>query len=184
MKRITPVLCLLLSLLIVIISMSTVSFSWFEPDTKEGIGLEFKEDTKLRAQNCTLATYRGTMGNKLVTYGGNPVGNSVVTLSEGEVAYFKTVVSNSSREYDTVVSLFLPTFTPSGGTSKICVTYPTNSVRIYSAEQTDLHIVRNAYVPMLVETDANPGLLVVEWFVKCDVGSVTFNPSQVYLMYS
>lgn len=184
MKRILPVISLLLLLVIVIVSMPTASFSWFEPDTKEGIGLEFKEETKLRSESCSLVTYRGAMGNKVVTYGGTPVGASNVTLQEKEVAYFKTVISNSSREFDTVVSLFLPSFTPTGGSSRLCVMYPTNSVRTYVEPQSDLHIVRNAYVPMLVETDANPGLLVVEWFVMCDSGSVTFNPSQVYMMYS
>lgn len=184
MKRIAPILCLLLSLIIVIVSMSTVSFSWFEPDIKEGIGLEFKEEAKLRAQTCSLVTYQGTMGNKVVNYSGSSIGTSSVTLNEGDIAYYKTIISNSSREYDTVVSLFLPSFTPSAGSSKICVMYPTNSVRSYVEAQTDLHIIRNAYVPMLVETDANPGQLVVEWFVKCDTGSVTFNLGDLYLMYS
>lgn len=184
MKRIIPVLCLMLSLLIVIIGMSTVSFSWFEPDTKEGIGLQFKDETKLRAQSCSIVTYEGNMGNKVVNYGGTEVADGDVTITEGVIKYYKTVITNSSREYDTVVSLFIPSLAVSGGTSKLCVMYPTNSVRVYSETQTDLHIIRNAYVPMLVETDSNPGTLVVEWFVKCDSGSVTFNPSSVFLMYS
>ncbi len=201
MKRMLPVICVLLAVLIVIIGMTTVSFSWFEPDVKEGIGLEFKDDTKLRAQNCTVATYNGSKGNKIVTYGTNAVANASVTVSattssttleDGTTgtettpgyAYFKTVITNSSADYDTVVSLFLPSFTPSDGNASIGVAFPTNSFRTFSATQTDIHIIRNAYVPKLIETDANPGQLVVEWFVRCDAGSVTFNPSQVYLMYS
>lgn len=183
MKRIMPLICLFLALMIAIVSMP-VSYSWFEPDNKEGIGLEFKDETKLRAQTCSVQTYRGTIGNKLVHYEVLPVSNSNITISASETAYFKTVVSNSSHDYDTVVSLFISSFAPSGGTASICVSYPTNSVRTYKDTQKDLHIVRNAYVPKLVETDANPGLLVVEWFVKCESGSVTFNPSQVFLMYN
>ncbi|MBQ2971356.1 MAG: hypothetical protein IJE16_02265 [Ruminococcus sp.] len=193
MKRILPVLCVLMAVLIVVIGMTSVSFSWFEPDVKEGIGLEFKDDTKLRAQNCSIATYSGTKGNKLTTYGTSPVANANVTVSAttaGDTstpgyAYFKTVITNSSEDYDTVVSLFIPSFTPAANSSaSICVAYPTNSCRTYSAAQTDIHIIRNAYVPQNIKTDANPGQLIVEWFVRCDAGSVTFNPSQVYLMYS
>ncbi len=192
MKRMLPFICVLLAVLIVIIGMTTVSFSWFEPDVKEGIGLEFKDDTKLRAQNCTVATYEGTKGNKIVTYGVSSVANETIKVSattSGDTTtpgykYFKTVITNSSADYDTVVSLFLPSFTPSDGNASIGVAFPTNSFRTFSETQTEVHIIRNAYVPKLIETDANPGQLVVEWFVRCDAGSVTFNPSQVYLMYS
>ncbi|MBQ8860163.1 MAG: hypothetical protein IJ015_02355 [Ruminococcus sp.] len=201
MKRILPAICVLLAVLIVILGMTTISFSWFEPDIEEGIGLEFKEDTKLRSQECTIATYSGTKGNKITDYKTTEVADANVTLeatsetvtaedgSESTVytpvyAYYKTVITNPSDDYDTVVSLFLPSFVPSNGNSSLCVAYPTNSCRTFSEEQTDIHIIRNAYVPNNVATDSNPGQLVVEWFVKCSVGSVTFNPSQVYLMYS
>ncbi len=192
MKRSLYPLCVLMALLIIVVSMTTVSYSWFEPDVKEGIGLEFKEETKLRAQNCTVATYKGTKGNKVTTYETTAVANSNVTVSasgSGEnitpgYAYYKTVITNSSADYDTVVSLFIPSFKPSSGNASLCVAVPTNSVRTYTDEQTDIHIIRNAYVPNLIATDANPGQLIVEWFVRCDAGSVTFNPSQVYLMYS
>lgn len=182
MKRTLPLLCLIMALLIVIISMTTMSFSWFEPDVKKGIGLEFKDETKLRAQSCTINTYSKNIDGY---YNESVVANANVTVTAGSVAYFKTVINNSSRDYDTVVSLYLPAFTPAASSSaKLCVAVPTNSVRDFTSAQTDLHIIRNAYVPNYVATDSNPGTLIVEWFVKCDVGSVTFNPSQVYLMYS
>lgn len=192
MKRIMPVICMLLALLIVIISMSTVSFSWFEPDVKEGIGLEFKDETKLRSQDCTIETYEGTLGNKIVNYAGAQVSSGDVTISattSGETTtpamkYYKTVIYNSSTDYDTVVSLFLPLFTPNEGNASIGVAYPTNSYRTFTSEQTDIHIIRNAFVSKRVATDANPGQIIIEWFVKCDAGSVTFDPSKVYLMYS
>ena len=192
MKRSLFPICILMALLIIVISMTSISYSWFEPGEKAGIGLEFKDTTKLRAQNCTLQTFEGTMGNKVVSYSNTPVssGNVKVEASgSGEnitpgIMYYKTVITNSSKDYDSVVSLFLPSFKPSAGSASLCVAVPTNSVRTFSAEQMDLHIIRNAYVPKLVATDVNPGQLIVEWFVKCESGSVTFNPSQVYLMYS
>ena len=201
MKRLLPFLCVLMAIMIVVIGMTSVSFSWFEPDVKEGIGLEFKDTTQLRSQECSVATYEGSKGNKITNYGTTPVENADVTLTATSstttaedgtettvytpaFAYYKTVITNSSVDYDTVVSLFLPSFTPSNGNASIGVAFPTNSFRTFTSAQTDIHIIRNAHVSKYVETDANPGQLVVEWFVKCDVGSVTFNPSQVFLMYS
>lgn len=193
MKRLLPILCALMAILIVVIGASTASYSWFEPDVKEGIGLEFKTETKLRSQNCSVATYSGSKGNKVTNYETSPVANTNVTVSattSGETttpgyAYFKTVITNSSADNDTVVSLFIPSFDiGDNSNASICVAVPTNSVRTYSADQADVHIVRNAYVPRYVAADANPGQIIIEWFVRCDVGSVTFNPSQVYLMYS
>ena len=198
MKKTLPLFCILMVIVAIVISMTTMSFSWFEPDVKEGIGLQYKDEVTLRDEHCTIKTYSGSLNNTpgsngygLVQYSGE-VGTSDVTVSattSGETttpgfAYFKTVITNSSEDYDTVVSLFLPSITPNDGRAGLGVATPTNSYRTFGAEQTDIHIIRNAQVKMHVSTDANPGQLSVEWFVKCESGSVTFNPSQVYLMYS
>ena len=192
MKRSLFPLCILMAMLIAVLSITSVSYSWFEPAEAEGVALSFNEETKLRAENCTVATYKGTKGNNIITYETNEVKNEDITLeATGSVdnvipsyVYFKTVISNKNEEYDSVVSLYLPSFTPTNGSSSLCVAVPTNSVRTFSEEIKDIHIIRNAYIRKLVHTDANPGQLIVEWFVKCESGSVTFNPSQVYLMYS
>lgn len=198
MKKTLPVLCVLMAILTIVIAMTTVSYSWFEPDIKEGIGLLFKDEASLRGESCTINTYTGAYNNTpgssgygLVLYG-DQVGTGNVTISattSGDTttptyAYYKTVITNSSADYDTVVSLFLPSFAISNGNASIGVAVPTNSFRTFTNTQTDIHIIRNAHVKVNVSTDANPGEIVVEWFVRCDAGSVTFNPSQVYLMYS
>lgn len=199
MKKTLPILCVVMAILTIVIAMTTVSFSWFEPDVKEGIGLQYKDEAQLRDESCTIKTYSGAYNNTpgstgygLVQYGGE-VGTGNVTVSattSGETttpafAYYKTVITNSSTDYDTTVSLYLPSFDLSDdGQSSIGVAMPTNSFRTFSATQTDIHIIRNAHVKKYVSTDANPGELAVEWFVKCDSGSVTFNPSNVFLMYS
>lgn len=185
MKRLLLPLCILMAVLILVISMTTVSFSWFEPDVKEGMGLEVSETTVIRSEDCTITeNLKGTLDYSLVSYGNNAE-STKVTVNEGTTVYYKTVIKNSSTEFDTNVSLFLNGFDVSeGGSASIGVAYPTNSFRTFKADQTDIHIVRNAYVPKFVASDAYPGELSVEWFVKCESGSVTFNPSQVYLMYS
>ncbi len=191
MKKTLPILCVLMAILTIVIAMTTVSFSWFEPDVKEGIGLQYKDEAPLRDEGCDItATYSGSYNNTpgstgygLVQYG-DQISTANVTVSSGQTVYYKTIINNNSEIYDTVVSLYIPTFTVNSGTGSIGVAMPTNSFRTFSATQTDIHIIRNAHVKKYVSTDANPGELAVEWFVKCDSGSVTFNPSKVFLMYS
>lgn len=190
MKKTLPILCVLMAVLTIVIAMTTVSYSWFEPDVKEGIGLQYTDEAKLRDENCEILTYSGAYNNTpgstgygLVQYSGQ-VGTGNVTVSTGQTVYYKTVIKNNSEKHDTVVSLFLPTFTVNSGTGSIGVAMPTNSFRTFSSTQTDIHIIRNANVKMFVDTDANPGEISVEWFVRCETGSVTFNPSKAFLMYS
>lgn len=200
MKRIISPLCILMVIMILIIGIPSVSYSWFEPDTKEGVGLQFSEEAQLRAQNCSFKTYSGTMNNTsgtqgygLVQYNDTEISSGNVTVSastSGEtttpgIAYYKTVIKNNNDNKDTVVSLYLKNFTvSSGGSASLAVAVPTNSYRTFKSSQTDIHIVRNAHISYLVQNEARTGELVVEWFVRCDAGSVTFDPSQVYLMYS
>lgn len=197
-KLLIPI-CLILAFLILIIGMTTVSFSWFEPDTKEGVGLQFNDSTLLRAENCEFETFSGTLNNTegtpeygLVQYEDDAISSANVTVSasgSGEnvtpsYAYYKTVVTNKNADKDTVVSLYLKSFTINSGSSSLGVAVPTNSFRTFSATQSDLHIVRNAHISYRVQNEARTGELVVEWFVKCDSGSVTFNPGDLYLMYN
>ncbi len=198
--------CIVLAVLIGIIGMTTFSFSWFEPDTKEGVGLQFNDSAKLRAENCTFETFSGTLNGKyledgetlntnfgIVTYSDTKLSSGNVTVSATTsndtttpgIAYYKTVITNENTDKDTVVSLYLKNFTVNTGSSaSIGVAVPTNSYRTYTSAQTDLHIVRNAYISYQIQNEARAGEIVVEWFVKCDSGSVTFNPGDLYLMYS
>lgn len=184
-------ICIVLAVLIGIIGMTTFSFSWFEPDVKEGVGLQFSDSVNLRPEKCTFSTYSGTKGsNGVITYSETAlVKASSLTLSGTEtspsIAYYKTVITNENANKDTVVSLYLKSFNvTTQGSASLGVAIPTNSYRTYTTEEKDLHIIRNAHVSYLVQNEDRTGELVVEWFVKCDSGSVTFNPGDLYIMYS
>ncbi len=199
-------ICIIMAILIIIVGVTTISFSWFEPDVKEGVGLQFSDEAKLRAENCTFKTFSGTMNNKylsdgetinpnygIVTYSDQELASGNVTVSATTsnetttpgFAYYKTVITNNNTDKDTVVSLYLKNFTVNSNSSaSVGVAVPTNSFRTFTSTQSDLHIVRNAYVSYQVQNEARTGEIVVEWFVKCDSGSVTFNPGDLYLMYS
>lgn len=192
-------LCIVMAVLILVISMVTVSFSWFEPDVKEGVGLQYIDTTTLRAENCEISTHAGTMNDTPGTTGYGLVQYDTDVLSSGDVtvsasgsgdditpgiAYYKTVIVNNNEDKDTVVSLYLKSFTVTNGSASVGVAVPTNSFRTFTSTKSDLHIVRNAYISYKVANQAGTGELVVEWFVRCDSGSVTFNPGDLYLMYS
>ena len=114
MKRTLMPICIVLAVLIIFVSITTVSFSWFAPGSESGIGLKFTADTSVRSQNCSFTTYEGTNNSGIIVYENAPVGISEVTVEAEDVAYFKTVIHNDNEKYDTNVSLYLPSFTVSG----------------------------------------------------------------------
>ena len=186
MKRILMPLCIVLAVLIILVSITTVTFSWFTPGSASGIGLKFTADTSVRSQNCSFTTYKGTNNNGIIVYDNALVGSSVTVEAE-DVAYFKTVIHNDNEKYDTNVSLYLPSFTVSGTepSASIGVATPTNTYRTFTSSLSDpIHIIRNAYISTYSANEAGSGSISVEWFVKCDAGQVTFDPSKVFLMYS
>lgn len=204
-SKIMPLVCVLMAILIIVIGMTTVSFSWFEPGVKEGVGLQFSDEVNLRAENCSFKTFSGSMNDKflddgvtinpnygIVTYSDNELASGNVTVSattSGEtttpgIAYYKTVITNDNEDKDTVISLYLKNFNVANGSASLGVAVPTNSFRSFTSNQSDLHIVRNAHISYQVQNEARTGELVVEWFIKCDSGSVSFNPGDLYLMYS
>ena len=185
MKRILMPLCIVLAVLIILVSITTVTFSWFTPGSASGIGLQFTADTSVRSQNSSITTYIGENNNGVIVYGDAPVG-STETVSADGVAYFKTVIHNDNKKYDTNVSLYLSAFTLSGTecSASIGVATPTNTYRTFIATESDVHIIRNAYVSAYSANEAGSGSVSVEWFVKCDKGTATVNPSHVYLTYN
>ncbi len=193
MKRILFPITILMAILIVIVSVTTVSFSWFMPDSASGIGLQFSETTTVRSADCSLTTYSGNDDDLdgVITYG-QPVSSSVTvasTTKDGEVvsgiAYFKTVIQNNNAKYNTNVSLYIPTFNVNSS-SKVYlgVSVPTNTYRAITGNNTNLHIIRNAFISAYSSNVTGAGSITVEWFVKCDSGTVTFDPSTVFLMYN
>lgn len=182
MKRKLLPLCILMAILIVVIGMTTVSFSWFEPSNLSGSGLKFNTTTFVSSTDCTIKTYTGTKNIDDVIKYDDEVSDSV-SVSSGETKYFKTIISNSNTNYAANVSLYMSDFKVTDGKASLAVIVPTNTYRSYTETQTDLHIIRNAYISKKDSEVTGAGELEVEWFVTCESGTVTFDPSNLYLMY-
>lgn len=182
MKRKLLPLCILMAILIVVIGMTTVSFSWFEPSNLSGSGLKFNTTTFVSSTDCTIKTYTGTKNIDDVIKYDDEVSDSV-SVSSDETKYFKTIISNSNTNYAANVSLYMSEFEVTDGKASLAVIIPTNTYRSYTETQTDLHIIRNAYISKKDSKVTGAGELEVEWFVTCESGTVTFDPSNLYLMY-
>lgn len=120
------------------------------------------------------------------------------TISVPGRVYFKTEVQNEDTKYSSIVSMYIETMKAN---LKVCVTSPSNSVRRVGSEDVkDYYIIRNAFVKVKEETDADgPGLLPIEWFVENPTDSAitlqiepvevtennkTFTRVGLYLMYN
>lgn len=182
MKRKLLPLCILMAILIVVIGMTTVSFSWFEPSNLSGSGLKFNTTTFVSSTDCTIKTYTGTKNIDDVIKYDDEISDSV-SVSSSETKYFKTIISNSNTNYAANVSLYMSEFEVTDGKASLAVIIPTNTYRSYTETQTDLHIIRNAYISKKDSEVTGAGELEVEWFVTCESGTVTFDPSNLYLMY-
>ena len=183
-------LIVVLAVLILLVNVITASFSWFIPNSQTANNVEYSASDVIRSEDCKFATFAGVLqtegsgSSQVVTGITYPSVASSTTLSAGQTAYFRTEIINENENFASNVSLFISEITASGNV-KICVTYPSNTVRTITSNVTDYSIIRNANVKQYDEQDVNgPGLLEVEWFVECVSGSCTVNPNNLYLMYS
>lgn len=180
------VLIAALAALILIVNIVAFSYSWFTPGSDSGNSLRMDMNTKVRSENCTFETYRGTVvtedmyngtgGYNAADYRGYYIdqvkydstkiaNNTAVSVSAHSRVYFRTQIQNHDEQYPSVVSLYhlnMP------ANLYVAVTYPTNTFHFVGAEPySDYFIIRNAYVKPKDENDVNgPGLLTVEWFVE------------------
>lgn len=198
MKRILLPLCILMAVLIIVISMTTVSFSWFTPNSQAGSGLKFSSSSFVSSTDCTITTYMGHKNaDDVVKY--EEVAEDSIDFTYGEniynTLYFKTVITNNNEKYPANVSLYLDSFSVEAGSASLAVVLPTNTYRTYSCTLNDngvptgdiciydLHIIRNAHITKKDVEVTGAGELEVEWFVTCDSGTVHFDPTSLFLMY-
>jgi hypothetical protein len=194
----------ILAIVILIINIFTASYSWFLPTVRKSTGISYQTDINFRSENCKMSFFYGTRINGEMTY--YPIGDSAIaaqsidgdenndlviaagkacTVYSGRKAYFMAEITNDSTDYPTIVSLFMSTFPASLSTGKVNfgVSYPSNTYRSFSTAQTDMHIIRNAY---LNKNDGNNDdcSLSVEWFVEAVGQDITFDLDDIYLMYN
>lgn len=185
------ILIALLAMLILMVNIIMMSYSWFSPNVRKGTGMSYSADIQVRSESCTLVSHLGTSTNGLITYD-NATYNTTYTVGANSIKYFKTIISNSS-DYSSNVSLFisaLPTSVDGGTVSSsstftsfgLGVAYPSNSYRTYTTLQEDLYIVRNAYIEG--KSDGANGEISIEWFIKTGSSTVTVDLSKLYIMYN
>lgn len=182
----------LLAIIILIINLITASYSWFTPKTVNGAGMQYVDLAYARSENCSFSTHEGTKRTTYTTghyidqieYGSSAVTSASVPA--GETKYFRTSIINADTQYASDVSLYFASFGQANCNLTVAVTFPSNTVRTVSSENTDYYLIRNAFVKVHDANDVDgPGLLQIDWFVKNNGSSaVTINLSNMYLVYN
>lgn len=213
---------IVLAALILVVSIITLSYSWFSPMSQSGTSMSYSANIKVRSENCEIkGTYPATSENHLPmsaktgnlesSYVSEPVESVTVKLIESavdldsgvelpadtnydtanQIYYFRTKIDNNDVQ-PTNVSLYLksvPTLvdesTPGETFSQfgIGVASPSNSYHTYTSQQSDVCIVRNAFIRGM--NDEKYETLYVDWFVRITDTSVKidFN-NNLYLRYN
>lgn len=208
-----------LAAVILIISIITLSYSWYSPLSQPGTSMNYSANVKIRSEDCTIiGTFPAESENALPMSGktGNleesfskssaaddvtvqlittvpqdaPEGTTADTSATGQIYYFRTKIQNNDVQ-PTNVSLYLksaPTKvngeTPGASFSKfgIGVASPSNSYHTFTTSQTDVCIVRNAFIRG--KNDEKYQNLYVDWFVRITDSSVKIDFTQLYLRYN
>ena len=196
MKRKGMNIVLILAVLILVVSVVSLSFSWFSPGSQTGKGVGFDADIAMRSENCTIKTYMSNSINSAsdgkIIYAENQT-TGTVTVSAGERVYFKTDIENQDSS-GTNVSLYISEIPSTVGGSDpgsssfssigLGVATPSNTYHTYTTKQTDVYIIRNAFVHGNDGSDEEY-TTTVEWFVR-NYGSsdVVIDLDKLYIMYN
>lgn len=187
--RRSVVIIAMIAVLVLVINMITASYSWFTPESEEKIGMQYSFSGKVRSENCAMNTFKGTKQttNENDTYINQIIYDTSattgsVTVNAGKTQYFKTEIINSDTKNASDISLYISSFPA----CTLAVTYPANTVRKFTETQSDLYIVRDAYVKRKDNADVNgPGKLEIEWFVtNSSTAAITVNLNNLYLLYN
>lgn len=191
-----------LAVLILAVNVVTASYSWFSPKSETGIGMSFSQDDSIRSEKCSFTLFRGDMRTQQEAQGtDNPdygeivyspstqITTESVTVTKGSndehpdgLWYFRVEVTNEDTQNASNISLYFNTQVPANTT--IGVVKPTSATHKYTSATNNVNIVRNAYVKKHVSTEVDPGKLYVEFFVKCEGDSFSFNANNIVLLYN
>ncbi|MBQ9514963.1 MAG: hypothetical protein IJR57_02525 [Ruminococcus sp.] len=171
-----------LAVIILVLNILSFSYSWFTPTAETKNGLAFDDSFNLRSENCTFKTYKGvvvTADNRAehsgyyidqIDYEDTALEDKyeneqwITIPANGGRVYFRTEIQNQDTKYPSVVSLYHHNMPAN---LSIAVTYPSNTFYTTDAAYPDCFILRNAYVKVKDDNDADgPGILPVEWFLE------------------
>lgn len=179
-------LILLLAALILVVSIVTMSYSWFEPGVRKRTGMEYKADVNVRSESCAITgNYVGAPDandNNKIKY--STAVSGAQSVSGDGIKYYRTVIANTDVN-PTNVSLYissLPAPNADNSAYGLGVASPSNSYHKYKAAQSDIYIVRNAYIAG--KSEGENGELYVDWFIKPNGNTVKINFNHLYLMYN
>lgn len=192
MNKISFMFLQVVLVLVLVISLTINTFSWATRPALSGNDLTLNFSTKINGNNVIGSTYLGTIDADTgkISYSSEAITtHTEANASEGQVVYFKTVLTNSDTAA-TNVSLLLKSITVTGGAAvKIGVSSPTKEF----FEVTDdaiaegwIPVVNTYEVPAATVTGEGEGTTTVSttkeiiWYLEFTAaGSVTIDSFNV-----
>lgn len=165
-----------LAALILVVSIITLSYSWYSPLSQPGTSMNYSADVKVRSENCAILDTKGMDETKYNNKGEWDFTTDISgskQIPANSIYYFRTVISNNDVQ-PTNVSLYLKSF-PTGNVAKVGlgVASPSNSYIEYTTDNSDTCIVRNAFI--YGKNDEKYKDLYIIWFIKTSTDPVTVN---------
>lgn len=185
-------LILILAVMILLVSIFTLSYSWFSPDVKNGTGMSYDAKVQVRSENCSIiANYQAAenaekdalkrKGELKYTVPISNSGTTTVEVPPNRIYYFETVINNADPAA-TNGSLYIASLPSVAKTYGLGVAYPSNTYQKISEDKTDFCIVRNAYIAGAENGEA--GVLKIDWFIKTGDSAVTIDFAKLYWNYN
>ena len=169
-------LVIVLAVLIVMVSIVNVTYSWFEPLDQNGAGMEFTDEKNIRSENCSFKIYEGTVDSttKAITYSDEAMASNKqlvipnptdVNKPTDGLKYYRITVTNTDEQNGSNISILFNCTIKAGTT--IGVVSPTNSTHTYTeAVNNKVFLVRNAYITPRDSAKTDSGTLNIEFFIR------------------
>lgn len=180
MKKNKILLKQILILTLCVMSVVSVSFSWFGRGSENGNAMQFEKTVGIRGEGCTIATYLGALEfNQVVNYDEST--NKLFNYTSFGVyqndfynnkIYFKTNITNPNS-YDTKVSLYFGSLEYTQGLSAgdICIGVSEPTKTYWSMKSNMPQDGYYYYEPYTLVKNISVGAgktVSVEWFIHVD----------------
>ena len=191
-------LIIVLAVLIVMVSLVNVTYSWFEPLPKNGAGMHFTDEKYIRSENCSFKIYEGTVNEttKAISYE-SEVGNDLIiprtesTDPSVGLKYYRITVTNADTQNGSNISILFNCTIGDDNPNydmTIGVVAPTNSTHTYTTSVTDkVFLIRNAYISPLDTAKADSGTLNIDFYIRYtgdQSGGFTIQKNWIKILYN
>lgn len=183
------------AVLLLVISLISISYSWFGRDVESGSYLTFKKTVGIKSFSCNIETYIGEPDyTKSIVYdesvemifSGQPFDYFINNVYDDKI-YFKTNITNTST-VNSKLSLYFGNISYAGSSDEfkklhIGITNPTKNYRNIDDSLGEVNITNCNDYNLVKNIKVEPGETVeVKWFL--DVGNINLSNLYITTLYA